>query len=62
MFYYILHLVFTVILAGVVGRNQYSLTAVYGYFVLLVLILYLLCRWYGKYKFEHPEKKWLKYI
>jgi uncharacterized membrane protein len=62
MFYYILHLVFTVIIAGIIGPNQHSLLAVYGYFVFLVLILYLLCRWYGKYKFEHPEKKWLKYV
>jgi uncharacterized membrane protein len=62
MFYYILHLIFAVIIAGVAGRNQHSLLTVYGYFSLLVLILYFLCRWYGKYKFRHPEKKWLKYI
>ena len=62
MFYYILHLIFIVIIANVAGFNSHSLLAVYGYFAFLVLILYLLCRWYGKYKFEHPEKKWLKYI
>lgn len=62
MFYYILHLIFTVIIAGVAGRNKHNLLAVYGYFAFLVLILYFLCRWYGKYKFRHPEKKWLKYI
>jgi uncharacterized membrane protein len=62
MFYYILHLIFTVIIASIAGRNQYSLLAVYGYFVFLVFILYLLCQWYGKYKFRHPEKKWLRYI
>jgi uncharacterized membrane protein len=62
MFYYILHLIFTVIIARIVGSNQHSLLAVYGYFVFLVFVLYLLCLCYGKYKFQHPEKKWLKYI
>ena len=31
------------------------------YFVDLVL-LYFACRWYGIYKFGHPDRKWLKYI
>lgn len=30
--------------------------------LLIVLLLYPLCKWYSKYKMEHPEKKWLRYL
>jgi uncharacterized membrane protein len=62
MFYYILHLIFTVLIASAIGRNQHGLFVVYAFFIFLVFVLYLLCRWYGKYKFRHPEKKWLRYL
>jgi uncharacterized membrane protein len=62
MFYYILHLVFIALISFMAGSNSYDLLAVYGFFVVQVSILYLLCRWYSGYKSEHPEKKWLKYI
>jgi hypothetical protein len=29
---------------------------------LVIVIMYPLCRWYDKYKREHPEKKWLSYL
>jgi uncharacterized membrane protein len=28
----------------------------------VVLIMYPLCRWYGRYKEQHKERKWLRYI
>lgn len=62
MFYYILHLVFTAATAHIIGFNSYNLLAVYGFFVSLVFVLYLLCRWYSGYKRRHPEKKWLRYL
>jgi hypothetical protein len=62
MFYYILHLVFTVLAAVIAGFNRYNLLTVYGFFIVLVSVLYVLCRWYSGYKSRHPEKKWLKYL
>jgi uncharacterized membrane protein len=29
---------------------------------LVIVIMYPLCKWYDKYKREHPEKKWLSYL
>jgi uncharacterized membrane protein len=62
MFYYILHLVFIAIIGALIGRNSYNLAIVYVIFILLVALLYALCRWYAPYKSRHPEKKWLMYI
>jgi uncharacterized membrane protein len=62
MFYYILHLVFIAVIAGIAGRNAFGLLAVYGFFFFVVALLYLLCRWYAKYKSQHPDKKWLMYL
>jgi uncharacterized membrane protein len=31
-------------------------------FILIEIILYFICRAYGKYKFQHPEIRWLKYL
>ena len=28
----------------------------------IVLIMYPLCKWYGRYKEQHREKKWLRYV
>lgn len=62
MFYYILHLVFFSLLGAIVGYNKDNLVIVYGWFVILVLLLFILCRWYANYKFRHPDKRWLKYL
>jgi uncharacterized membrane protein len=62
MFYYILHLLFFVTIGFIRGFNKDSLLVVYVWFVIVVTILYVLCRWYAKYKFSHPEKKWLRYL
>lgn len=39
-----------------------SLPMVYIVWLGLVLLLYPLCRWYGRYKSEHPEIGWLRYV
>jgi uncharacterized membrane protein len=39
-----------------------SLGAVYLVYITVVLALYPVCRWYGRYKAAHKEKKWLRYL
>jgi uncharacterized membrane protein len=39
-----------------------SLWAVYLIWMMVVAVLYPLCKWYGDYKKTHPEKAWLRYI
>lgn len=62
LFYYLLHLPLLIFMGIIFGFNQYRLPVVYLFFVLAVTVLYILSRWYTKYKFSHPEKKWLKYL
>ncbi len=42
--------------------QRWTLALLYLVYLIDLVILYYACRWYGKYKFSHPEKKWLKYI
>lgn len=44
------------------GTYGLSLIWVYVTWVLLVLALYPLCKWYAGYKQQHKEKKWLSYL
>jgi uncharacterized membrane protein len=39
-----------------------GLGGVYLVWIAVVALLYPLCRWYGKYKYNHPEKELLKYL
>lgn len=39
-----------------------SLVGTYLIWVLVILTLYPLCAWFGKYKSNHKEKKWLSYL
>ena len=39
-----------------------SLPVVYVVWLSLVVLLYPLCRWYGRYKSEHPEIGWMRYV
>lgn len=48
--------------AQVPEEGRWGLPLLYLVFLIDVIMLYFLCRWYSKYKFAHPEKKWLKYI
>ena len=41
---------------------RWSLSLLYFVFVIDVVMLYFSCRWYMRYKFSHPENKWLKYV
>jgi uncharacterized membrane protein len=41
---------------------RWSLGLLYLVFLVVVGILYFLCKAYGNYKAKHPEKKWLRYI
>jgi uncharacterized membrane protein len=38
------------------------LAGVYAVWLGVVITLYPLCRWYGRYKAAHPEKDWLRYF
>lgn len=40
----------------------FSLWATYLWWVLIVLMLYPLCKWYDQYKQTHKEKWWLSYL
>lgn len=40
----------------------FSLWGVYGVWILAVLLLYPVCRWYEGYKMAHPNKWWLRYL
>jgi uncharacterized membrane protein len=35
---------------------------VYAIWIGVVIVMYPLCRWYGRYKANHPEKTWLRYF
>jgi uncharacterized membrane protein len=61
-FYYILHLIFFLLLGYILQFNTQSLAMVYVWFAVVVILLFVLCKWYSKYKFSHPEKKWLRYL
>ncbi len=40
----------------------YSLLTVYGIWVLIVLLMYPISKWYDNYKTMHKEKRWLSYL
>ncbi|CAN5585086.1 DUF1624 domain-containing protein [soil metagenome] len=42
--------------------QRWGLPLLYITWAVLVLVLYIACRWYAAYKFVHPEKKWLQFI
>jgi uncharacterized membrane protein len=63
LFYYILHLPILALLGAIIGYNKVqSLAMVYVWFAVIVAVLYMLSRWYARYKFTHPDKKWLRYL
>ncbi|MEO6870234.1 MAG: heparan-alpha-glucosaminide N-acetyltransferase domain-containing protein [Ginsengibacter sp.] len=39
-----------------------SLFMIYLIWISVVIVLYPVCKWYGKYKMVHQEKKWLRYF
>ena len=40
----------------------FSLAGVYAVWIVVVLLLYPLCKWYDRYKTSHKEKWWLSYL
>ena len=40
----------------------FKLWVVYFVWVGIVIFMYPLCKWYAKYKYDHPEKWWLSYL
>jgi uncharacterized membrane protein len=43
-------------------EQQWNIGMLYFVFLIDLVLLYLACRWYAKYKSDHPQKKWLAYI
>ncbi|MBS1597005.1 MAG: DUF1624 domain-containing protein [Bacteroidetes bacterium] len=39
-----------------------GLPAIYAVWIAVILVLYPLCKWYGKYKQQHRDNKWLRYL
>ena len=50
------------IMSGRLGGFGLDLVWVYIIWVLVILVLYPMCRWYQGYKENHPEKRWLGYL
>ena len=48
--------------AWVPDEHRWPLGLLYMVFLIDVVLLYFLCRWYARYKFAHPEQRWLKYF
>lgn len=44
------------------GPSGLGLFWVYIIWITVVIVLYPVCKWYGKYKAEHREKNWLRYL
>jgi uncharacterized membrane protein len=42
--------------------DRWTLGLLYLAWVIDLVILYVACRWYARYKAAHPEKKWLRYL
>ncbi len=43
-------------------NGGYPLWVVYIVWASVIIILYLPCKWYSRYKASHPENKWLSYL
>jgi uncharacterized membrane protein len=48
--------------ASVPEESRWGLPLLYFVYVIDMVILYLACSWYFRYKSRHPEKIWLKYL
>lgn len=48
--------------SGTLSNYGLRLEAVYLVWILVVILLYPLCRWYQKYKENHPKQWWLRYL
>lgn len=48
--------------SGLLSNFGLSLGAVYVIWALVVVLLYPICRWYQKYREDHPSLGWLSYL
>jgi len=48
--------------SGTLSNFGFRLEAVYIVWILVLLLLYPLCRWYQRYKEKNPAKWWLSYL
>jgi len=42
--------------------QRWSLGLLYLVYAIDLVVLFFACKWYEKFKFSHPQIKWLKYI
>lgn len=47
---------------GLPEEQRWGLPLLYLVWIIDVSILYFICRWYARYKGDHPEIQWMKYI
>ncbi len=47
---------------GIAENLRWGLPLLYVVWVIDVVILYFICKWYATFKARHPEKVWLKYL
>jgi uncharacterized membrane protein len=50
------------IMSGALRNFGLSLSAVYAIWILVIMVLYPLCKWYQKYRETHPATWWLRYL
>jgi uncharacterized membrane protein len=50
------------IMSGTLSNFGLSLSAVYGVWIVIIVMLYPLCRWYQEYREHNPSKWWLSYL
>ena len=48
--------------SGTLSNFGFSLSVVYIVWIVVILLLYALCKWYQRYKENNPEKWWLSYL
>jgi hypothetical protein len=48
--------------SGALSNFGLRIEAVYLIWILLIMLLYPLCKWYQNYKENHPAKWWLSYL
>jgi uncharacterized membrane protein len=47
---------------GIAEDQRWNLGLLYLVWIVDVVILYYLCRWYAQYKSDHPDRTWLRYL
>ena len=50
------------IMSGTLRSFGFPVGEVYAVWMLVILLLYPICRAYGQYREQHPSKRWLRYL